>query len=74
MFGAWAESIPDRLLVVVSVDGGDNHREHCLELFGPTAFFQADANEKPLAEVANDIVERLTKWRETATIRENGAS
>ena len=62
------------MLVVLSVNGGDEYREQVRELFGPPAFFEADADEKPLGEVAGDIIERLTMWRETATAKGNGAS
>jgi len=62
------------MLVVLAVDGGHEHREQLRELFGSPAFFEADANGKPVAEVASDIIQRLTIWRGTATVKGNGAS
>ena len=62
------------LLVVLAVDGGNDHQELCREVFGSTAFFRADSNEKPPDELASDIVDRLTIWRETGAMNGNGAS
>ncbi len=62
------------MLVVLSVDGDNGHREQLCELFGQPAFFEANANQNPAAAVASDVIERLTVWRETATVKGNGTS
>jgi hypothetical protein len=62
------------MLVVLSVDGSDEHREHLRELLGQPAFFEAAADGKQLAEVASDVIERLTIWRETVLMKGNGIS
>ena len=62
------------MLVVLSVDGSDEHREHLRELFGQPAFFETGASGKQMAEAASDVIERLTIWRETVLMKGDGTS
>jgi sulfate adenylyltransferase subunit 1 len=55
------------MIGVFSVSNGIAYQEKLRELFGSSAFFELDAIERPAADVAKDIVERLTIWRETNT-------
>jgi hypothetical protein len=57
------------MIVVLSAGAGSHHQEQLRELFGSSAFFEVDSTERSEAEAANNILERLTIWREAAMLK-----
>jgi hypothetical protein len=62
------------MLVILSVDGSNDHGGHLRELVGPRAFFHAAAIKKSRVDAASAVIQQLEIWRETATAKANGAS
>ncbi len=61
------------IVVVLLTDASTANREQLRELVGPSAFFEAGPSADQAADVANELMERLTIWRENAMLKAKGA-